>query len=190
MRQIIQSAIQKRASLLTDETDAIRLVDGAGDGCPDLILETFADRWLVSTTSGRLPDAMRQWLIQQPNPCYWKQLDQHQKESPAHLSGPQVSEPFLIRENGIAYEISFQSGYSQGIFLDHRYNRAEVRRRMKPGMRLLNTFALAGRLKSGTATVLNGECFVAAEGAPMAQIRSVGEATALLMGFVREELRD
>ena len=80
-----------------------------------------------------------------------KRLDQHQKESPAHLCGPEISEPFIIRENGICYEISFQSGYSQGIFLDQRDNRAEVRQRMKPGLRLLNTFAYTGAFSAAAA---------------------------------------
>lgn len=59
--------------------------------------------------------------------------------------------PFLIRENGLYYEISFQSGYSQGIFLDQRDNRAEVRERMRPGLRLLNTFAYTGAFSIAAA---------------------------------------
>jgi len=151
MRQAIQSAFLKRENILTPDTNALRLVDGAGDGLPDITLESFADRWLISTTTNDLPHPVRQWLRDQPNTCYWKQLDQHQKESPTHLGGPEVNEPFLIKENGINYEISFQSGYSQGIFLDQRSNRAEVRRRMKPGLKLLNTFAYTGAFSVSAA---------------------------------------
>lgn len=140
MHDRLDQALKRRSALLTPETDAVRLVDGAGDGFPGICLETYAGRWLVSTTAGEFP---RDFL--KPDvPVYWKRLDQHQKEAPAHLGGPEVNEPFLIRENGAAFEISFQSGYSQGIFLDQRDNRAEVRARMKPGLRLLNTFAYTG----------------------------------------------
>ena len=151
MRELLEAAVAKRKALLTEETDAVRLIDGAGDGLPGLYLETYAGRWLLSTTGNTVPPLVSEWLRDRGVSCYWKRLDQHQKESPAHLCGPEVSEPFLIRENGIVYEISFHSGYSQGIFLDQRDNRAEVRRLMKPGMRLLNTFAYTGAFSVAAA---------------------------------------
>lgn len=147
MRDLLHAALKRRAALLTPQTNAVRLVDGEGDGFPDVFLETFADRWLVSTTQGGFPRAFER----SDKPVYWKRLDQHQKEAPVHISGPEVQEPFLIRENGAAFEISFQSGYSQGIFLDQRDNRAEVRSRMKPGLRLLNTFAYTGAFSVAAA---------------------------------------
>lgn len=151
MLRLLQNSVAKRAGLLDSKTNAVRLVDGSGDGLPGLILETYAGRWLVSTTGDRLPPAVREWIRDQGVSCYWKRLDQHQKESPSHLSGPEVTEPFLILENGMASEISFQSGYSQGIFLDQRDNRAEVRRLMAPGLRLLNTFAYTGAFSVAAA---------------------------------------
>lgn len=151
MHSHLQNAVARRTALLGPETDAVRLVDADGDGCPGVYLETFADRWLVSTTGRSIPPAAGEWLRSQGKSCYWKRLDQHQKESPVHLHGPEVDAPFLIRENGVSYEISFQSGYSQGIFLDQRDNRAEVRRLMAPGMRLLNTFAYTGAFSVAAA---------------------------------------
>jgi 23S rRNA (cytosine1962-C5)-methyltransferase len=144
MIHLLQNAVAKRAHLLTPETNAVRLIDGSGDGLPGLTLETYAGRWLVSTTSNDLAPQVREWIRDQGVSCYWKRLDQHQKESPTLLAGPEVTEPFLILENSVASEISFQSGYSQGIFLDQRDNRAEVRHLMAPGLRLLNTFAYTG----------------------------------------------
>lgn len=151
MRELLNAAVAKRKPLLTEQTDAVRLIDGAGDGLPGVFLETFAGRWLLSTTANTVPAAVGEWLRDRGVSCYWKRLDQNQKESPAHFCGPVVSEPFAIRENGIVYEISFHSGYSQGIFLDQRDNRAEVRRRMKPGLRLLNTFAYTGAFSVAAA---------------------------------------
>jgi 23S rRNA (cytosine1962-C5)-methyltransferase len=151
MRELLDAAVAKRAPLLTEETDALRLIDGAGDGLPGVFLESFAGCWLLSTIGNTVPPAVSEWLRDRQVSCYWKQLDQHQKESPTHLCGPEVSKPFLIRENGIRYEISFHSGYSQGIFLDQRANRAEVRQRMKPGLRLLNTFAYTGAFSVAAA---------------------------------------
>lgn len=151
MQRLIQNAISQRAKLVNASTNAVRLIDGAGDGLPGFILEDFAGRWLVSTTGDQIPPQVREWLRDQGHSCYWKRLDQHQKESPAHLSGPEVTAPFLVLENGIQFEISFQSGYSQGIFLDQRDNRAEVRRLLAPGLRLLNTFAYTGAFSVAAA---------------------------------------
>lgn len=151
IHHLLETSLTKRARLLDAQTDAVRLVDGAGDGLPGIVLETFAGRWLVSTTGGDLPGELRHWLHGQGHSCYWKRLDQHQKASPVHLSGPPTEAPFLIRENGIQFEISFQSGYSQGIFLDQRDNRAEVRHLMAPGLRLLNTFAYTGAFSVAAA---------------------------------------
>ena len=151
MQPLFQKALAKRTALLDSQTNAVRLIDGSGDGLPGLILETYANRWLVSTTGDHLPSAAREWIRDEGVSCYWKRLDQHQKESPQHLSGPVVTEPFLVLENGMASEISFHSGYSQGIFLDQRDNRAEVRRLMAPGLRLLNTFAYTGAFSVAAA---------------------------------------
>jgi 23S rRNA (cytosine1962-C5)-methyltransferase len=155
MRNLLEKSVAQRQALLSTDTDAVRLIDGAGDGLPGLILETYAGRWLLSTTTGQTPPApppVLAWLRERGNSCYWKRLDQHQKESPALLCGPAVEKPFLIRENGLSYEISFRSGYSQGIFLDQRENRAQVRGRMRTGMRLLNTFAYTGAFSIAAAS--------------------------------------
>jgi 23S rRNA (cytosine1962-C5)-methyltransferase len=151
MHTLFENAVAKRAGLLNFETDAVRLVDGVGDGLPGIFLEAYAGKWLVSTASDHLDSRAAQWLRDQQVSCYWKRLDQHQKESPVHLSGPISDSPFLILENGIHLEVSFQSGYSQGIFLDQRDNRAEVRRLMAPGKRLLNTFAYTGAFSVAAA---------------------------------------
>ncbi|MBC8003607.1 MAG: class I SAM-dependent rRNA methyltransferase, partial [Opitutaceae bacterium] len=91
MLRLLQNSIDKRAGLLESNTNAVRLVDGSGDGLPGLILETYADRWLVSTTGDSLIPTVREWLRDQEISCYWKRLDQHQKESPSHLAGPEAS---------------------------------------------------------------------------------------------------
>ncbi|MFM2170121.1 MAG: hypothetical protein RI957_350 [Verrucomicrobiota bacterium] len=141
---LFTQALSKRHSLLNDETDAVRLIDAAGDGLPGVYLETFADHWLVSTTGTHLPADVRAWLQEQDRSVYHKCLSQQQKESPRHFQGQQINEPFLAKENGVSFEISFQSGYSQGIFLDQRDNRQRVRSRVKAGDTILNTFAYTG----------------------------------------------
>jgi len=151
MRELFESALARRAYVMGPDTDAARLVDGAGDSLPDIVLETFAGRWLLSSPNNCWPPSLCGWLCEQNATVYAKRLDMHAKESPRWVCGPHCDEPFLIRENGLRFEISFQSGYSQGIFLDQRDNRAELRRLLVPGQKLLNTFAYTGAFSVAAA---------------------------------------
>ncbi len=149
MRELFERAISRRQPLLTGATNAVRLIDGEGDGLPGIILESFAGNWLFSTPTKHISGAIRECLEHASKqsatrPLYTKFLDQLQKDSPIHLSGPEASVPFFILENNITFEISFDSGYSQGIFLDQRDNRLTVRHRILPGQTILNTFAYTG----------------------------------------------
>src|SRR4029077_10090356 len=42
-------AAEKRRSIRIDETNAVRLLDGSGDGLPGLTIDDFAGRWMVQT---------------------------------------------------------------------------------------------------------------------------------------------
>lgn len=153
MQHKLENAIEKRSHLLDEQTNALRLVDGVGDGLPDVFLETFASHWVVSTRDGRLHPEIRAWLQQQAHSCYWKRLDQHEKENPQHIAGPKQDEPFIARESGVNYKIHLQAGYSQGIFLDQRLNRIRVREHSGPGKTVLNTFAYTGAFSVCAALV-------------------------------------
>lgn len=149
-----ETAVRRRASMdlsVDGPTDAFRLIDGDGDNLPGIELEAFGDHWLVSTRDTRISPELGAWLRDSGRSVYHKRLDQHQKKSPTHFAGPAVDEPFLVRENGLLFEISFQSGYSQGIFLDQRDNRLSLRHRLDPGKTLLNTFAYTGAFSVAAA---------------------------------------
>ena len=140
----LRTAIQNRQQLLGADTNALRLIDGDGDNLPGLFLDTFADRWLVSTREDSLNSAERAWLETQQRTVYWKRLDQHEKEDPTHISGPKEDQPFIATESGVNYHIHFKAGYSQGIFLDQRLNRKRVREHSTAEHTVLNTFAYTG----------------------------------------------
>ena len=143
----LEAAIAKRSSTLDDETDALRLVDGEGDGLAGFYLDTFGGRWLASTTARQLHPEVRSWLRSKGaagRAVYWKQLDQNEKCSPSHLAGPEQKGAFTATESGVDYLINFQAGYSQGIFLDQRLNRRRVLEHSAQGKTILNTFAYTG----------------------------------------------
>jgi len=157
IRHKLQTAIEKRASILSQATNALRLVDGEGDDLPGIFLDTYADRWLVSTRDKQLDPEIRAWLESQGlqgRTSYWKQLDQHEKDNPTHIAGPEQLDPFIATENAANYQINFQAGYSQGIFLDQRQNRQRVRQHSATGKTILNTFAYTGAFSVYAA--LNG----------------------------------
>jgi 23S rRNA (cytosine1962-C5)-methyltransferase len=83
-------------------------------------------------------------LTSYEKPLYWKRLDQHQKESPVHIYGEELPEFFTGLENGLKCRLSFKSGYSQGVFIDQRNNREALRKMVKPGQTVLNTFCYTG----------------------------------------------
>ncbi|MFD2256440.1 class I SAM-dependent rRNA methyltransferase [Luteolibacter algae] len=142
--KLLDGAVAKRAEILTEGTNALRLIDGAGDGVPGFALEDYAGKWMAMTPGSEISNEVKDWLKASGRSVYWKRLDQHQKDSPLHLYGPEVGGPFHILENGLTYEVSFESGYSQGIFLDQRINRAEVMRRASGGEKILNLFSYTG----------------------------------------------
>lgn len=130
-------------------TDAFRLLDGAGDG-PEfagLFIDDFAGRWLLSTAGSSPPEWLRAFALSghpdAPRSLYWKALDNKNKSkgSPVHWAREIIPAPFIIQENGLRYRIDFSSGYSQGIFLDQRDNRATLRRIATSGTTTLNCFA-------------------------------------------------
>jgi 23S rRNA (cytosine1962-C5)-methyltransferase len=129
-----------RAALLDfAETDAFRLIHGAADGFPgwqvdrlgDFLLSQSEQEW--SPTVGQ---ASRLSLTPKEDgdrrdacPTYHKKLLRRVRQtmpaaaSPQLVAGPPAPERFTIRENGVKFELSFNEGYSVGLFLDQRDNR-------------------------------------------------------------------
>jgi 23S rRNA (cytosine1962-C5)-methyltransferase len=125
-------------------TDAHRLASG-----PELWLERFGQDVLLSyqTEAGRdalLADLDARCLAYgyRPDRVFGKYLPQQAAErgAPALLRGEAGgSLESVVREAGTQYGLDFEGGYSAGLFIDQRANRARLRA-WKP-RRLLNTFA-------------------------------------------------
>jgi 23S rRNA (cytosine1962-C5)-methyltransferase len=130
-------AAEKRHSIRTIQTNAVRLLDGSGDGLPGLIIDDFAGRWMVQTQDecepALAPDLGYLSL-------YWKPMLKAGPTDVKHLGGALIQEPFLVLESGLQFEIDFRAGYSPGLFLDQRINRNKLRSLVRE-MSLLNTFS-------------------------------------------------
>ena len=117
-------------------TNAFRLIHGAADGWPGWQVERLGD-FLLSQSEAALTaaqsDQLATWLKQLAlRGAYHKRLDRRVRQSKTEQASPQLvlgeaaPERFTVRENGLAFELSFNEGYSYGLFLDQRDNRRRL----------------------------------------------------------------
>ncbi|HEV2695617.1 MAG TPA: pseudouridine synthase [Verrucomicrobiae bacterium] len=156
-RRALRSAI-----IDTEATNAFRLIHGASDGWPGWFVERLGD-FLLSQAEGPLNAAELEELTRlakkmSARGAYHKMLSRHVRQSKTGEVSPQLvwgeaaPSPFEIRENGVRYEMSFNEGYSVGLFLDQRDNRRRLLtahiandfafpKLSTPGAEILNCFA-------------------------------------------------
>lgn len=129
------------ADLALEDTDCYRLASS-----PGCWVERFGAACLISYTAG-MPLGLIEKILRSSEPpveaIYARRLVQGPNETDAPMrvwSGASDTEArFLVKEAGLRYEVDFSVGYSCGLFLDQRKNRARVRS-LKPG-RVLNCFS-------------------------------------------------
>jgi 23S rRNA (cytosine1962-C5)-methyltransferase len=152
--------IALRESLIdTAETTAFRLIHGAADGWPGLYVDRLGDHALTQGSHAIDPALLD--FLRGPGlgirSLYHKTLTPDVRQSagsdlsPTHVDGDLVVGPFTVLENGLTFELSFEEGYSIGLFLDQRDNRRRfLTNYIAPGFTLfkessqaevLNTFA-------------------------------------------------
>ena len=131
-------------ALAAQGTDAHRLASG-----PETWIERFGADLLLSYQTVAVRDAMLGELDMRcgaygynPRRVFGKYLPQQASEraAPTLLRG-EMNAPLEteVSEEGVRYGLDFEGGYSAGLFIDQRDNRARLRA-WKP-KRLLNTFA-------------------------------------------------
>lgn len=121
----------RRAVVVPEETNAFRLVQGASDGWPGWQVERLGEFILSQSEQEALDERQLAWLRGLPDVrgVYHKRLNRQVRRtsvaesSPQLVSGGAADERFVIRENGLRFEMSFNEGYSTGLFLDQRDNR-------------------------------------------------------------------
>lgn len=147
LAEALAAALNKRSALIgASDTNTFRLIQGNREGLGALIVEALGPVLLIQTQSevaapavSRLADLLHS-LYPKAGAIYWKRLSNREKAPPSLVQGREITPPLRVRENGVVYELDLAAGYSQGLFLDQRENRARVRE-LAPGKRVLNTFA-------------------------------------------------
>jgi 23S rRNA (cytosine1962-C5)-methyltransferase len=122
-----------REAIIDDKaTTAWRVVHGASDGWPGWYVDRFGD-FVLSQSATELTGDQRAFTDRlNARGVYHKVLTRHVRKtgsaeaSPRLVSGEAAPERFAVSENGVRYELSFEEGYSVGLFLDQRENRRRL----------------------------------------------------------------
>ena len=133
--------IEARRALRTaviepETTNAFRVIHGASDGWPGWFVEKLGD-YLLSQSEAPLSTKQTEELARLANTfstrgAYHKTLSRQIRRTTTAAASPQLvmgeaaPERFEILENGVRYELSFNEGYSVGLFLDQRDNRRRL----------------------------------------------------------------
>lgn len=126
----------REALLDTTETTCWRALHGAADNRPGWYVDRLGD-YVLAQTNAVLSEAQNSELSDlirpaSPRSVYHKLLDRQIRRttvsnaSPHLLCGHPAPGPFTVQENGLSFELSFQEGYSTGLFLDQRDNRRRL----------------------------------------------------------------
>ena len=144
-------------------TNAYRLIHGAPDGWPGWHVDRLGD-FLLSQSGQPLTEEQGTVLDQllktfSLRGVYHKILNRRIRQlaakdaSPQWVVGEAAPEEFVVRENGVEFALSFNEGYSVGLFLDQRENRRRLQTHyVAPGFFL---GANAGEIPEPGAEVLN-----------------------------------
>ncbi len=123
-----------RAAFIEPElTDAFRWIHGASDHWPGIYVERLG-RYQLSASEHPLDAGLRAQLLSPDAPptLYHKIVPrrsaatQPADASPQWIAGDAAPPHFVIRENGVKFELSFNAGASVGLFLDQRDNRRRL----------------------------------------------------------------
>jgi 23S rRNA (cytosine1962-C5)-methyltransferase len=123
----------RTAIIEPDATNAFRVIHSASDGWPGWFVEKLGDFLLsqseASLNANQNEELSRLAKVFSAHGAYHKILTRQVRKSNVAAASPQlvIGEPaperFEILENGGRYEMSFNEGYSVGLFLDQRDNR-------------------------------------------------------------------
>ena len=128
IRQALRAAV-----LDPEKSDAWRCLHGAADDWPGWYVDRIGPAAL-SQAEASPSGPQLQYLRAMPgvSSIYHKHLNRQVRRatsaeaSPERIAGDPVPDPFIVRENGVRYELSFREGYSVGLFLDQRDNRRRL----------------------------------------------------------------
>ena len=159
----------RRAEILPESTNALRLVHGESDELPGLVADRYADTLVVQLLSAGC-ETWRETLIgilRERSGCarVYERSDTEGRElegfaaSSGLIAGTAADRPLEIVEHDIQYEVDAVAGQKTGFYLDQRDNRRRVGL-LADGREMLNCFCYTGgftlsALAGGARSVLS-----------------------------------
>jgi 23S rRNA (cytosine1962-C5)-methyltransferase len=149
----IQAACGLRQKVINARTNAYRLINAEGDGCPGLIVDVYDSTLVLSiTTAGmekqkkHIVDALvallRPAMIYEQSQGRSRLLEGLENNN-CFLLGDDKSGIVEIKENGLKFAVDFIAGQKTGFFLDQRINREKIGA-LSCNAHVLNCFAYTG----------------------------------------------
>jgi len=151
-RSKIKVAFAQRlgTQVVSEYTNAFRLVHGEGDGLPGLIIDIYHDVAIVQAHSAGMhldrnliSDAIKMTLEEKGfsvSAVYYKSLSE--KSESEYLLG-MAGVPHIVLEHGNKFYVDWEEGQKTGFFLDQRENR-KLLGEMSKNKTVLNTFCYTG----------------------------------------------
>jgi 23S rRNA (cytosine1962-C5)-methyltransferase len=133
----LTAAREFRELIFGEETNAFRLISGAADGFPDVIVDSYDGRLLAQWQTESVDAALYDRL----GSSIYEQVCTKQKRTTTRCVHGEAETRFAVRENGLTFLVGFGEGLSTGLFMDQRENRWRLLQMNLRGKSVLNTFA-------------------------------------------------
>jgi 23S rRNA (cytosine1962-C5)-methyltransferase len=151
------AALEFRELIFDEQTTAFRLISGAADGFPDVVVDNYGGWLLVQwqthkaqARSERLVDALR--TLAKPIGIVEQVVTRSERSAPRMLwPTGELPGKFAVRENGLTFLVRFGEGLSTGLFADQRENRWRLLSMDLRGKTALNCFAYTGAFSVAAA---------------------------------------
>jgi len=133
----LTAAREFRELIFGEETDAFRLISGAADGFPGVIVDSYAGRLLAQWQTESVDAALYERL----GAVIYEQVCTKQQRSAPRCVRGEAETRFAVCENGLTFLVGFGEGLSTGLFMDQRENRWRLLQMDLRGKTVLNAFA-------------------------------------------------
>ncbi|MEN6467484.1 MAG: class I SAM-dependent rRNA methyltransferase, partial [Smithella sp.] len=132
----MQAALELRRRLVNAKTNAYRLMNAEGDGCPGLIVDVYDDTQVISVTTAGM-EKQKQNILDaliahlKPARIYEQSAGRSRgleglQDSRGFIYGDDQRGAVRIMENGYSFDVDFIGGQKTGFFLDQRGSREKL----------------------------------------------------------------
>jgi 23S rRNA (cytosine1962-C5)-methyltransferase len=149
----VHAALALRQRLINAKTNAYRLINAEGDGCPGLIVDVYKDTLAVSITTAGM-EKQKQNILDaliihlKPARIYEQSAGRSRgleglEERKGFIYGEDQRDAVPVLENGYLFDVDFIGGQKTGFFLDQRGNREKLGA-LSQDANVLNCFCYTG----------------------------------------------